>query len=521
MRIAIILAVAICIPQTPAFSQQPPPVKVGDVIYETDFEGADALKDWPGSATLEQGCESAQALALERPAGSDSGSTVAQHVLPVEQVRGCLIHLSGMVKARDVSDKPASWNGIKFMSPVTTPGGKMHPQARIGVGSFDWQRFIFPVRVPDDATDIRLYMGLEAVTGKVWFDDIKIVVRKLPFVPRPPATEGPVYKGHDLPRLRGAMISPNIDEDSLRLFGRDWNANLARWQLVGWRPEGPTLDLDAYDAWLAEQLAKLDAALPLCEKYGVYVVVDLHSKPGGSAESGQSLFSSKACQDKFIENWRMMARKYRDSEVVWAYDLVNEPIEDAVAEGVMDWEELATATARAIREIDADHAIIVEPPHGGNPYGLSRFNPIDVPNIVYSVHMYLPHVFTHQGVHSEWKQKWHYPGEIQGKQWDQAQLERALQPAIDFQRRYNVHMYLGEFSAIRWAPDGSAYRYLRDLIDIFEAHDWDWTYHAFREWTGWSVEHGPDPENTKPVAEPTPRQKLLTEWFSKNQKPSW
>jgi len=42
-------------------------------------------------------------------------------------------------------------------------------------------------------------------------------------------------------------------------------------------------------------------------------------------------------------------------------------------------------------------------------------------------------------------------------------------------------MYIGEFSAIRWAPDGSAYRYLKDLIDVFEAHGWDWSYHAFRE----------------------------------------
>ncbi|NTU80980.1 MAG: leucyl aminopeptidase, partial [Chloroflexales bacterium] len=54
-----------------------------------------------------------------------------------------------------------------------------------------------------------------------------------------------------------------------------------------------------------------------------------------------------------------------------------------------------------------------------------------------------------------------YPGEIAGKTWDQARLESALQPAIDFQKKYNVQIYIGEFSAIRWAPDNSAYRYLR------------------------------------------------------------
>ena len=66
-------------------------------------------------------------------------------------------------------------------------------------------------------------------------------------------------------------------------------------------------------------------------------------------------------------------------------------------------------------------------------------------------------------------------------------------------------MYLGEFSAIRWAPGDSAYNYLQDLIDIFEEHGWDWAYHAFREWDGWSVEHGPDPKDHARAKTPTAR----------------
>ncbi|HWH70495.1 MAG TPA: hypothetical protein VNT26_14000, partial [Candidatus Sulfotelmatobacter sp.] len=101
------------------------------------------------------------------------------------------------------------------------------------------------------------------------------------------------------------------------------------------------------------------------------------------------------------------------------------------------------------------------------------------------------------------------------------QLERALQPVIDFQQRYNVHIYIGEFSAIRWAPEHSAGRYLSDLIEIFEAQGWDWSYHAFREWNGWSVEHGADPQDNQPAPAPTDRQQLLLKWFGRNQKPQW
>jgi hypothetical protein len=95
-----------------------------------------------------------------------------------------------------------------------------------------------------------------------------------------------------------------------------------------------------------------------------------------------------------------------------------------------------------------------------------------------------------------------------------------LEPVREFQRAYNVHIYAGEFSAIRWAPGDSAYRYLKDVIELFEEYGWDWTYHAYREWDGWSVEHGSDPNDHAPTKEPTDRKKLLLQWFAQNEKPA-
>jgi endoglucanase len=114
---------------------------------------------------------------------------------------------------------------------------------------------------------------------------------------------------------------------------------------------------------------------------------------------------------------------------------------------------------------------------------------------------------------------WNYPGVIEGKHWDKAALEAALRPVIDFQRNHRAHIYMGEFSAIRWAPDSSACRHLRDVIEIFEEHGWDWSYHAFREWDGWSVEHSDDRSQRAPLLQPSDRQRLLQGWFARNQKP--
>jgi endoglucanase len=526
MQALCFLVLSLCLLPKPGSCEVTPALPRGHVFFASDFEGADALQGWSGTPRLGPGRGSVRSLFFERPAGSPAGSSYARLTLPAAQMRGYLVYVAGMVKAENVSEKPQSWNGIKLMLPMTAGSGKLYPQATIGVGTFDWQRFVFPVRVPDDATEIALHLGLEAVTGRVWFDDIKITVRKPPFVVEPRVVQGPAYKGHDLPRLRGAMVSSNIDEESLRVLGQEWNANLIRWQLTRPRSTDDPLDLAAYDRWLEGELKKLDAALPLCERYGLRVVIDLHSPPGGKQTSGgyagssDGLFSSAACQAKFVEVWQRLARRYRGARAVWGYDLANEPVENVVDESLLDWAELAEKAARAIRAIDAGRTIIVEPPRGGGPNGLDQFRPLDVPNVVYSIHMYLPHAFTHQGVTKEQSQAYRYPGEIDGKRWDKAQLEAALQPAIAFQKNYGVHLYIGEFSAIRWAPDNSAYRYLKDLIDIFEAHGWDWSYHAFREWQGWSVEHGADRAGTTPAAHPTDREKLLRGWFARDKKPA-
>jgi hypothetical protein len=504
----------------------PPVLPRGHVFFQTDLEGPKPLEGWSGAGQTGAGCRSPQALCIERAADARDRAVVAVIRLPVEAMRGYTIHGRAMVRGEGVAEKPQPWNGVKFMAAVESPSGKAWPQAEIPAGTFDWQPAAFAARIPADASQVLLYLGLEAVTGKAWFDDVRITVAKPPFVLKPPAAAGPVYKGHNLPRLRGAMISPRIDEAGLQTLGREWNANLLRWQLIRHAKPGQQTPPDAFDTWLEEELKRLDAALPLCEKHGLYVVVDLHSPPGGRATvsgyigSDAGLFTDKASQDKFVESWRKMAARYRGAKAVWAFDLANEPVEGMVGDGCDDWQALATRAAKAVCEADPERTLIVEPPDWGGPRGFEDFVPIDVPRVVYSVHMYLPHAFTHQTVHGG-KAEYRYPGDIEGKAWDKAQLEAALAPVIAFQKRYNVHIYVGEFSAIRWAPDQSACRYLADVVDIFERHGWDWSYHAFREWHGWSVEHGPDRNVTTPADQPTDRQRLLCEWFGKNQKPAW
>lgn len=498
-----------------------PPVR-GQVVLQCDFEGSNALRSWRGPAVLGEGVRGGQGLVVERRSGQPATVSLS---LPVEAIRGCVVRGSAMVKAREVSPKPNSWNGIKFMLALEGPDGKLWPQAPLATGSFDWKQASLSARVPANATSASLILGLEEVTGTVSFDDLKLTIAKVPVTTRPPPQPGVAFKGHDLPRLRGTMVSPNARAEDLRTLGKEWKANLIRWQLTRSARPNQAAGLETYDAWLEGELRKLDALLPVCEEAGLRVVVDLHSPPGGRGTSGGyagtdgGLFTDRKCQEKFVELWRRIATRYKDVPAIWGYDLANEPVEEEVAEDCLDWHDLAERAGQAIRRIDPQRALIVEAPPWGGPASLAEFVPIAVSNVVYSVHMYEPMAFTHQGVYKPDSAGVVYPGVINGKQWDAAALEKVLQPVIAFQRAYNVHIYLGEFSAIRWAPGQSGPRYLADLIEIFERHGWDWSYHAFREWQGWSVEHGEDRADTRPTAQPTERQRLLRSWFAQNRKP--
>ncbi|MCX7014182.1 MAG: cellulase family glycosylhydrolase [Candidatus Sumerlaeota bacterium] len=504
----VFLAIA-CL-ASPTFAEQ-------TIVFHADFTAPDALKAWTGvgGQIVEETNRGTPCLMMENDKAD--GSAMRRARIPADRIAGQIVTISAMVKADNVSEPPKHWNGIKLMLAIKTEHGDSNPQVELPGGTFDWTPVSRSFRISPDATEAALAIGLEKVSGKAWFDDIEVRVGR-------PVEGGRRYEtkftGHDdVPRLRGVMYGPRLREEDLRTLA-DWGANLIRWQL-NWAPMDPAKqwakDLARYDEWLDGALAETDKALDLCEKLGIRAVVDLHTAPGGqeAEHNGHRMFKEKRYADKFLEVWDRIAKRYNGRPIILGYDLVNEPIEPKVGASV-SWRDLATQAAQVIRAVDPDKPVIYEPGPGGSYDNFDTLKPLDLDRVIYSFHMYHPQEFTHQGVKGQ-PMGVMYPGVIGKEMWDKGQLRRAMAPAIEFQKLYNVQIFVGEFSAVRWAPDDSAYNYLRDCIDLFEEYGWDWTYHSFREWNGWSVEHGPDPKDPNPSPTQTTREKLLREWFEKNK----
>ncbi|HEY0947593.1 MAG TPA: cellulase family glycosylhydrolase [Opitutaceae bacterium] len=402
------------------------------------------------------------------------------------------------------------------------PDGAQWPQIALPEGSFDWERFSTRILVPADATRLTLHLGLERVAGTAWFDDVRITLaRETREVPPAPADQ-PVFTGHAEPALRGAMAHPEMSREDLRVLAEEWGGNLLRWQLLYLPGNDAANDYAAYDRWLDRALAKLDDVLRWSAELGVKVVVDLHSPPGGRVAShggvavaAGDFWRTAPSQEHFLRVWQRIAARYRDEHaVIWGFDLLNEPDDRAVTAAGADWQTLAARAAAAVRRIDPRRTLIIEPPLGGSAAGFEGFQPLDVPGVVYSFHMYSPFDYTHQGVFSP-SAPVAYPGVIDGRRWDKAALEASMAPAVAFARKHRVQLYVGEFSAIRWAP--GAADYLADLIDLFESHGWDWSYHAYREWHGWNLELGGDRDDLTPDKTANPRLKAVLRGMGQNR----
>ena len=171
--------------------------------------------------------------------------------------------------------------------------------------------------------------------------------------------------------------------------------------------------------FLEEGFTLTDSLLSWCKANDIYLILDLHSAPGGQGNNSDindydpskpSLFTSRWNQRKMVELWKKLAERYKDEPMIAAYDLINEPNwsfdrtdpttsepngtpknkDDAngcqESENTPLW-DLQKEITDSIRAIDNNHIIVIEGNcWGGNYSGLPKELWDD--NLVISYHKY-------------------------------------------------------------------------------------------------------------------------------------
>ena len=476
-------------------------------------------------------------LVIDIPADDYPANAVAEAELPLSLFQGTSGYSISVAAEGVALAKPTqSYLGLKFQFHVhqESTGRDWWPNCANEIGDFGPKTLrndiAFGGMDPDGSMSVTLMLGLQGTSGRVVFDLSTLcgapseglfrIINK-DWVVRYPSAVGGAGGASTRP-LRGCMLPGRATtEDDIETLHR-WGATLARFQITrNWHATDDNQDLEEYGRWVDSRLDNLEDVVRWARERGMMIVVDLHVLPGGRGKGREmNMFRDKRYADAFVDTWRRIATRFKgNADVIYGYDLVNEPVQ--LGRAPFDYWTLQRLAAETVRGIDPDTAIIIESNGWDAPSTFGYLSPLRMDNVIYQVHVYAPTEFTHQGIHANpIGPKWPDPE----KKWTQDFIRNLVQPVREFQARHQCRIYVGEFSAAAWA--NGAENYLRDCISLFEEYGWDWTYHAFREAPVWDVDKElPDGPAGRPYSElnrsmlpaatETPRKRALLEGFAR------
>lgn len=308
------------------------------------------------------------------------------------------------------------------------------------------------------------------------------------------------YKEYDHAHFRSFIIRRDIEQIA------SWGFDHIRLPV-----DYPILEADESPGVYREDgFAYIDACFEWCEAQGLGIVFDLHHAPGFTFNNAlqaetmhlNTLFSNEDGQQRFIQLWEAIIRRYKDARIPVIFELLNE----VVLPDSEPWNILARRTLHAIRAIAPACQVMIGGNHNNAASELKNLDLVDDPHVCYTFHFYEPLLFTHQKapwvqVAVEYDQELSYPGEYLnlqaflarapqyhtafdwqvGRLLDRELMRIFLQPALDFVRKTGRDLYCGEFGVIEYVNPISRQNWHADLVYFLRQHKIGWGVWTYKQ----------------------------------------
>lgn len=302
----------------------------------------------------------------------------------------------------------------------------------------------------------------------------------------------------DRPRKIERIVSDLIGPEQAKLFWSGFRSNyiteadIERISQLGYNSVRPALNARLFlsetdpPVRIDEGFILLDQLVGWCKTHGIYVILDMHAAPGGqtgqniddSARDQPELFQQSKYQDRLVDLWKDIARRYKDEPTVAGYDLLNEPLPErtgAAKAHKAQLEPLYQRLTQAIRRIDTRHIVIVEGADWANDWSVFS-KPFDT-NLVYQFHYYC---------------------------WDNPAKLKDVRNYLDYRKRFNAPIWAGETgegdNTIYWGT-----------TDYFEANNIGWSFWPWKKM---------DTRNTPYSIKPPANWRKVAEYSRNGGKPS-
>jgi aryl-phospho-beta-D-glucosidase BglC (GH1 family) len=237
----------------------------------------------------------------------------------------------------------------------------------------------------------------------------------------------------------------------------------------------------------------VDNCIKWCEENNLNVILDLHRAAGyifDDFENSRGFFHDEKLQQRFINLWDKLSKRYGNKPDSIAFELLNEVVEPEVAE---DWNALAERTIKKIRENAPDTWILVGGTRNNSITSVKELRAPYDDKIVFNFHCYDPIIFTHQaaywvpGMTPDFRIEYpksmleyekiasevihDFPAVITGFDDEMCSKDffvKYFKEAVEISNKYNVPLYCGEYGVIDQAEPAYAVKWFEDIHAAFE-----------------------------------------------------
>ncbi|KAH7419233.1 glycoside hydrolase family 5 protein [Cadophora sp. MPI-SDFR-AT-0126] len=229
--------------------------------------------------------------------------------------------------------------------------------------------------------------------------------------------------------------------------------------------------------YLEQGFKLLDRVVEHCAAEGLYVILDLHAVPGGQnqdwhSDSGMSealFWRFREFQDRVVNLWIEIAKRYKGNPYVAGYNPLNEPADPQH----VNLTSFYTRIEKEIRKIDPDHILFLD----GNTYAMDfrKFDTV-LPNCVYSMHDYSIMGFPMQE-------------QFEGTAAQKTKLRASFERKVEFMRQKKVPIWNGEFGPV-YAFDSEAdsektnakrYALLKEQLSVYAETNVSWSIWLYKD----------------------------------------